>query len=707
MNWFDLIKKEARSGFYPAAVGRVDQWIAERVREYRQMCVGQEYQQADGRWVQCAHQVTRQGGIVVTLTDITDRKTREQDLRTARETLEDAIESLLEGFAIWDANDALVMCNSTYKELNSVCADILQPGVKWSDLIRTGAERGQFMNAEGRVDEFVTEWTRTRTRDHTGFEIQHADGRWFVGSSYRTRQGGRAGVRIEITERKEMEETLRESENLVRRVLEASPVPVTMNRVESGEILYESPSSKELYAKGKDRHQPGVLGRWADISQRKNYLDALLDTGAIDNWEIERVKHDGSTFWALESARMIEFQGEQVIVSSVLDLTERREKDAEIERQREALHQSEKLSALGELLAGVSHELNNPLSVLVGQAQLLAETVSDSEITHRTEKISEAANRCARIVKSFLAMARQEPARSRPLDINTVVETALEVTAYALRSADIYVELKLAPDLPQVMVDPDQFGQVVTNLLVNAQHALEEIEAERRLTIETHANASGGSVFLIVRDNGPGIPAELQKRIFEPLFTTKDVGAGTGLGLALCHRIVSTHGGSLGVESEPGEGANFIISLPRSGAKAKPDKRRAARRRADGSARVLVIDDEPEVATVIAEILQVDGHQVDIAHSGKQALQAIARTDFDVLLCDLRMPHLDGPGLFRRLEKERPELRDRMGFLTGDTLGRRAREFLRTAGCPFIEKPVMTEEVRELMSELMSNVRRR
>lgn len=637
--------------------------------------------------------------VVSSVIDLTDQKAREAELREARETLEDAIESLSEGFSIWDAEDRLVMCNSRYKDINSVCSDILVPGLTWEELVRTGAERGQFANALGRVEEFMAESKKSHGPGRgTGFEYQHVDGRWFAGFSQKTRQGGRVGVRSEITERKQMEQALRSSEELVRRVLEACPVPVTMNHIESGEILYESPAAKELYAGDPHTDQGAVLQRWANLDDRQKYIDALRETGRIDGWEIEKVKHDGTTLWTLESARLIDFRDEQVIVSSVLDLTERHEKDAEIARQREALHQGEKLSALGELLAGVSHELNNPLSVLVGQAQLLHETTADSEFAHRAEKISEAANRCARIVKSFLAMARQEPAQIRPSDINDVVVSALEITAYALRSSDIEVDLVLGSKLPPVMLDPDQFNQVVTNLIVNAQHALDDIDNARSLKIETSYDRQRRSVILAVSDNGPGIPDDVQTRIFEPLYTTKEVGVGTGIGLALCHRIVATHGGSVRVESQPGEGARFIISLPRSGTDPSGDDDVTIDRAGEHPVRILVVDDEPDVAAVIAEILESDGHEVDVAHSGEDALKAISETSFDIILTDLRMPHLDGPGLYRRLETERPDLRDRIGFLTGDTLGQRAREFLRGADCPFIEKPVTAEELRELVS---------
>lgn len=699
MNWVDLMRKEAERGLYVAAVGRVDEWVDDRIKTRRSLQRHLEYEQSDGRWVEGANQFTRQGGVVVTLSEITERKKREQELRETREILEDAIESFTEGFSIWDTEDQLVMCNSRYKEINSICSDILVPGLKWEELVRTGAERGQFANARGRIEKFMAECNEFHGPGcGTGFEYQHADGRWFAGSSHRTRQGGRVGVRIEITERKEMEDALRSSEQLVRRVLEACPVPVTMNRIEEGEIIYESPAAKELYAGDPHKDQAAVLQRWAIPGDRQKYIASLSETGKIDGWEIEKVKHDGTKFWTLESARLIDFGDERVIVSSVLDLTERREKDAEIARQREALHQSEKLSALGELLAGVSHELNNPLSVLVGQAQLLKETTADTEISHRAEKIGEAANRCARIVKSFLAMARQEPAQCHPSDINDVVESALEVTAYALRSSDIEVDLVFGSKLPPVMLDPDQFVQVVTNLIVNAQHALDDVKHARRLKIETRHDRRRGCVDLTVADNASGIPEDLQTKIFEPLYTTKEVGAGTGIGLALCHRIIATHGGSIRVESQQDEGARFIVSIPHSGVASKNDDDSTLARTADGPARILVVDDEPDVAAVIAEILEGDGHEVDVAHSGEEALKAIARTSFDIILSDLRMPNLDGSGLYRRLETERPDLRDRIGFLTGDTLGQRAREFLRETACPFIEKPVTAEEVRELVS---------
>ena len=666
-----------------------------------------EFRRADGSkypGLVSANLINLQGSkvIVSTTIDLTERLEKETEIRRARETLEDAIEALSEGFALYDKDDRLIICNRRYREIHSSFADMLVPGMSWVELMQKEADSGFYVGAIGREQEWVVDRLKARRELQTGLEYEQTDGRWIEGANQYTRQGGVVVTLSDITERKKHEQELRESENLVRRVLEACPVPITMNHVESGDILYQSPAALELYTGSRTENKPSVLSRWADISQRQAYLDTILATGAIDGWEIERVKHDGSKFWALESGRLVEYQGQRVIVSSVLDLTERREKDAEIERQREALHQSEKLSALGELLAGVSHELNNPLSVLVGQAQLLKETVADREVMHRAEKINEAADRCARIVKSFLSMARQEPIASQPTDINDVIVSALEVTAYGLRASDINVELELASELPPVMLDSDQFRQVVTNLLVNAQHALEQTQHERTLTITTRENPGEGTVALLVADNGPGISSDLQKRIFEPLFTTKEVGRGTGIGLALCNRIVGTHGGSIRVESGLGEGAAFIVNLPAANRRTEAESNVGVRSADNSGVRVLLIDDEPSVADVIAEILKSDGHNVQIVHSGEEALKALAKADYDVLLCDLRMPNLDGPGLYRRLLAERPELVERMGFLTGDTLGARAREFLRTVDCPFIEKPVTVSDAREIVSDILS-----
>ena len=632
--------------------------------------------------------------ILTGISNQSERIERERELTRARELLNDAIESLAEGFALYDDEDRLVMCNERYRDMHPASAEFLKPGIKWLDFLRIGAERGQFLNAIGRIDEWLEERRKDREiyrRDH---EFQHSDGRWFSVSNCATRHGGSVVTRVDITERKRMEQEERERDALLRQVLDACPVPIQMTRID-GKVLYRSPATKALFGEvmsSKDYY--------ADQVDRETYLEELVTNGAVEDYEVRLKCADGSLFWGSVSAKIIDFQGEQVIVSNTADLTERKEVEGELTRQREALHQSEKLSALGELLAGVAHELNNPLSIVLGQALLLRETAGDDGTAERAAKIGNAADRCSRIVKTFLAMARQQPGQVKPLDINDVLEQAMEVAGYSLRASDIHVKLKLQGRLPNTLADADQLSQVFINLLVNAQHALEEIEGERRLTLTTAHDPDTQEILIKIADNGDGIPPDILSRVFEPFFTTKEVGSGTGIGLAFCHRIVERHNGTISVDSTVGVGTTFVVRLPVTpgfGAEADAPSERMPEQ---DKLSILVIDDEADVAELIAEILTANGHKVAKAHSGLSALRMLGRATFDIILSDLKMPNLDGPSLFHELKESDPEMIGRLAFVTGDTMSPKAREFLQSSGRPYIEKPIRPEDLRDLVSHL-------
>jgi PAS domain S-box-containing protein len=639
-----------------------------------------------------------------TVVDLTDQLTKEYELRAARETLQDAIESLSEGFALYDSEDRLVMCNQRYRDFNFMSADALKPGVAWLDFIRTGAERGQYCGAEGRVEEWLTERQELRKRFSTEMEFQQSDGRWFQFSNQPTRQGGIVVTRTDITSRKEMERALRESESLVRSILESSPVPVAMTRAADGLVIYESPASRRIFGR---MQQSGEASYIRDIyvnpGDRQRYLEELRKEGTLEGFEVQLRRADGQIIWASLTASLIEYQGEEMIVASAHDLTERLAVEEQMARQREALYQSEKLSALGALLAGVAHELNNPLSVVVGHAQLMKETASDPRTVERATKIGNAADRCSRIVKSFLAMARQRPPERRAVDLRDIVQATLDVTGYSLRTSNIEVDLQIGPEVPPVWADSDQLNQVVTNIIVNAQQAMMEVSTPRRLTIASRHDKTQDCVVLTLADSGPGIPEEIITRIFEPFFTTKDVGEGTGVGLAVSHRIVEAHDGTIEVESLPGKGALFTVTLPA----AQPARsRRPEKTENDATspaADVLIIDDEPEVAQMLADILKLQGHRVVTADSGERALGLLEGRAFDVILSDVRMPKLDGPSLYATLERRAPHLLKRTAFVSGDTLSPSARVFLKRVQRPFIEKPFTLDEVHKLVSDVLKS----
>jgi CheY-like chemotaxis protein len=351
----------------------------------------------------------------------------------------------------------------------------------------------------------------------------------------------------------------------------------------------------------------------------------------------------------------------------------------------------------------VAHELNNPLTVVTGYCTILRGTLGDGPLGERVDKISAAAERCVRIVRNFLALARQHPPERHRVRLNQIVREAVELLAYPLRVDNVEVRLELADDLPALWADPHQLHQVLVNLITNAHHAMHGSASERRLTIRTRLDADGARVRLDVADTGPGIPPDVTARIFEPFFTTKPVGQGTGLGLPLCRGIVEGHGGTIGLVGGPGEGATFAIELPvelapageagESSGHALPALRAKS---------VLIVDDEPDVAGVLVDLLRAQGARVETASDGRFALEELRVNDYDLILCDVRMPRLDGPGLYRALLGSGSNVRRRFVFLTGDTLNPESHAFVERTGALCINKPFDFDEVHRVIARALS-----
>ncbi|WP_210530448.1 PAS domain S-box protein [Rubellimicrobium arenae] len=417
--------------------------------------------------------------------------------------------------------------------------------------------------------------------------------------------------------------------------------------------------------------------------------------------EVEGLRKDG-TLLPVELTVTVVRSGEQrIFVSHLRDLTEAKRLEREMQEGRNRLHQVEKLSAMGSLLAGVAHELNNPLAIVVAQTTLLADKAPDATTRTRAERIRAAADRCGRIVKSFLAMARQKPPERAIVDLREVIRSAQELVAYGLRSAGVEVELRL-PETPlEADVDRDLLGQVFSNLLINAQQALTARPLPRRLRVS--AVADGPVLRIRVEDNGPGVPEAMRDRIFEPYFTTKAVEVGTGIGLSISRNVVEAHGGSIIVTDGELPGACFEVRLPSARApKADRQEEDAQQLRHRGS-RILVVDDEADVAESLAELLETLDHRVTVATSSESALEQIDAGRFDVVFTDLHMPGLDGTELALRSLASRPQLAGRVILMTGDTVTGPAQAA--AAGLPglvVLEKPFTAEEVAAVMRSVMA-----
>src|SRR5690349_17038190 len=367
----------------------------------------------------------------------------------------------------------------------------------------------------------------------------------------------------------------------------------------SGDLVDTNPALWRMHGYADGR--PPAATRFGSVgpSYDPRFLRAVAG-GECLHAEIVQQRKDGATIDVELHGIPMQYQGKPHVLTIARDITEKKRAAEELARQRDSLYQREKLAALGSLLAGVAHELNNPLSVVVARAVLLEEQ-GDAKTQAAAVKIRTAAERCARIVRTFLAMARQQRPERGPVAINDVIAAALDITAYAIRTSGIEVELFLAADLPQILADADQLHQVLLNLIVNAQQSLQEHPAPRRISVTSSIDAGAGTLRIAVADNGPGIDPRHRARIFDPYFTTKPTGMGTGVGLAVSLGIAEAHGGTLVVDCPPEGGAVFTVSLP-VGTLATADVASASTWAAGTRRRtILVVDDEAEIREALAD----------------------------------------------------------------------------------------------------------
>lgn len=660
-----------------------------------------EFRIVDGTRVRSLRRPTRDGGFVITWLDVTDQKLANEELARANDRLRDAIDSIDEGFALFDPDDRLVMWNRKYYELNAYIAEAVKEGAAFSDILRASMNSSLLDDsAVARVRQEIAKGD-FRSRSHEEFQLE--DGKWYSVTRSPTSEGGFVVTRLDITRQKQAAEEL---ERLNHRIEDA------IESLDAGFALYDSRDRLVTWNNRYSELNEAIGDVIREGSTYQEILEAAILAHDLDENESRLVRESGTR---KHGNRRFQFEfrnkqdrwftvsrnptSENGFVITRTDITERKLAEEQLDRQREMLHQSEKLSALGELLAGVAHELNNPLSVVVGHSLMMEEEVEDPSLLKRTRKISAAAERCARIVKTFLAMARQRPTKLELTSLNMVVETAVEVAGYGLRSSGVNITLDLEEDLPPVSADADQLIQVLANLIVNAEHALKTMGPEGRFNISTRMSRSDKEVIIDVVDNGPGIPENVRARIFEPFFTTKTVGEGTGIGLAFCHRVIDTHNGSIHVYQAEGGGAHFTIRL--AAVRQSDDETGEDVIPARVAGRALVIDDEADVADLIVHILDRDGYDVTSVYSAEAALELLPG-EFDLIFSDINMPELNGRDLLRVIRERWPGLDKRLGFITGDTMSPGAEEFLSRAECPYLEKPITPTDLRELVARIQA-----
>ena len=486
----------------------------------------------------------------------------------------------------------------------------------------------------------------------------------------------------DITEPKRAADTLARSEARYRHLVEsASDAIVTLDA--NGRFTTVNHAAENISGYKRDE----LVGQWFapmlpddDLPKALGHFQRAL-AGETGLFETQFYRKDGET--RIISVTYSTPQRDEEVLCLIRDVTDQK-------MLQEQLIQSEKMSAIGQLVSGVAHELNNPLAGISAFAQLLlAEKRFPPDQRTAAETIYSEARRASRIVQNLLTFARQHKAEKVPTAINQVLDDTLELRGYELRVRGIDVRREYDETLPDTMADAHQLQQVFLNLITNAEQAMEQRDGHHhRLTVRTR-RGGGEAIRIEIEDTGGGIPPNLIERIFNPFFTTKPTGSGTGLGLSISLGIVREHEGRIWAENPAQGGARFVVEIPVTAPRTSGEFTAAAPVHPAGSdqLRVLVVDDEASVRVSLQRYLAGKGHEVETTASGEDALARLKDSKYDAVIVDMRMPDLSGEQLFERLRSNDPAHAERVIFTTGDLVNEQMRRFLDGTGRPCVPKP--------------------
>lgn len=668
------------------------------------------YQRKDGTtgWTELSISLMKVGGkrrILVLQHDITERRQTAKALRESEERLRFHVENSPMAIVEWDSSFIVTRWAGEASKIFGWSADeIIGKPIMDLHMIYTEdipiVERVMVQLTDG-----VTPYVISNNRNYTksGGVI---DCTWY--NSVLTDANGKMksvmSQVLDITERKQAGESLRLQAEIMVHMAEG----VYLVGIDDAVIYYTNPKFEGMFG-----YEPGeMIGKHVSIvnaptekhpeETAKEIMGIIRKTGEWHG-EVNNIKKDGTLFWCYANVSVFKHpEYGEVLVAIHTDITERKQAEERENQLQQELSVTSRLATVGEMASGIAHEINNPLTGVVGFSDLLLQKDLPEDMRKDVNTIHEGAKRIASIVNRMLTFARQHKPERTSVNINDIVENTLAMRAYEMESSSIKVTTEFSTDIPLTFADAGQLQQVFLNIVLNAEMEMNLAHGKGNLLVKT--KRIDNTIQVSFKDDGPGIPKKNLDRLFDPFFTTRDPDKGTGLGLSICYSIVTQHSGKIYARSRLGKGATFFVELP---VVTKEEQLKLAEPSAEepetvSKARILIVDDDTIVQQFLTEVLGKEGHEVEIVENGDDALERVDSEDYDVILLDIKLPGMSGIELYKYMQKAVKSLARRVVFITGDTMNKDTMDFLAKTGASYITKPFDAEQLKSEINHILN-----
>lgn len=587
----------------------------------------------------------------------------------AQRRLVDAIESISEGFSLYDADDKLVIYNRRYQHMHGAGSiNVVNQGVPFETILRNAATSGEIRDAEGHVEAWFAE-RLARHRNPKGPHVQHrSDGRWIRINERKTDDGGTVATYTDITDMKQAEQAIQESEQRLRVIAEAAPMAVLIVTFDDGIIRYANQRFSEMFeVEGSSALGLPAKTLYADPLHRERFIGTLTEHGHVESMEMLFRRAGGEEFWALVASQRVEFEGRPAMITGLLDISDRKRMEGELHKAIWASEQATR--AKSDFVASMSHELRTPLNAIIGYSEILfedAQSAGRESETADLRKIQDAGKHLLGLIDNILDLSKIEAGKMtlylETFELRPMIESvAATVSALARKTGNVLV-VNCADEVGTIHSDLTKVRQTLFNLLSNACKFTRN--GTITLTALRDTNEAGDWIEFHVRDTGIGMTPDQQAKVFEAFTqaddsTTRTYG-GTGLGLAITKSFCALMGGDVRLISEAGKGTTFIVRLPAVTRAASDTAVSAAEKRPEGSQVtepehapiVLVVDDDPNARELLRRHLQRGGYAVRMAANGEEAMQLARTLQPAVVVLDVLMPQMDGWAVLSAMKED-------------------------------------------------------